>query len=119
VQLAQPNPTVTPVAPSRGASSVTDRQRVTVHVASRRGGTTNAVSHPDVRARALASARALRRIVLQDVWAPVRASQLSASSDASRSNLLLAGGLILLILVLAEMAFLKLSVGLLRRTAAG
>ncbi|HEY6742049.1 MAG TPA: hypothetical protein VI110_06790 [Lapillicoccus sp.] len=55
--------------------------------------------------------------MLQNVWAPVRSTSVSASSSSPRSALLLAGGLILILLVLGELVFLRLSVGFLRRTA--
>jgi hypothetical protein len=59
----------------------------------------------------------VRRIVLQNLWAPIRATKGSAASASPNSRLLLAGGLLLAFLVLAEVVFLKLSAGLLRRTA--
>jgi hypothetical protein len=59
----------------------------------------------------------VRRIVLQNLWAPIRATKASAASASPNSRLLLAGGLLLAFLVLAEVVFLKLSAGLLRRTA--
>jgi hypothetical protein len=59
----------------------------------------------------------VRRIVLRDLWTPVRAANVSAASASPNSRLLLAGGLLLVFLVLAEVGFLKLSAGLLRRTA--
>jgi hypothetical protein len=42
----------------------------------------------------------------------------SAASASPNSKLLAAGGLLLVFLVLAEIGFLKLSAGLLRRSAA-
>lgn len=59
----------------------------------------------------------MRRIVLQNLWAPVRATKASAASASPDSKLLLAGGLLLVFVVLAEIVFLKLSAGLLRRPA--
>jgi hypothetical protein len=71
---------------------------------------------PSVPAQAVAAAGAVRRIVLQNLWAPIRATKASAASSPN-STLLLAGGLLLLFVVLAEIVFLKLSAGLLRRPA--
>jgi hypothetical protein len=71
-----------------------------------------------VPARAIAAADAARRIVLQNLWAPVSATKASAASASPNSKLLAAGGLLLVFLVLAEIGFLKLSAGLLRRSAA-
>jgi hypothetical protein len=71
-----------------------------------------------VPARAIAAADAARRIVLQNLWAPVSATKASAASASPNSRLLAAGGLLLVFLVLAEIGFLKLSAGLLRRSAA-
>ena len=59
----------------------------------------------------------MRRIVLQNLWAPVRATKASAASASPDSKLLLAGGLLLVFVVLAEIVFLKLSAGLLSRPA--
>jgi hypothetical protein len=72
---------------------------------------------PSVPAQAVAAAGAVRRIVLQSLWAPVRATNASAASASPNSRLLLAGGLLLVFVILAEIVFLKLSAGLLRRTA--
>jgi S-DNA-T family DNA segregation ATPase FtsK/SpoIIIE len=71
-----------------------------------------------VPARAIAAADAARRIVLQNLWAPVSVTKASAASASPNSKLLAAGGLLLVFLVLAEIGFLKLSAGLLRRSAA-